>query len=76
MTENDEEQSKSKPLNEITPKPLSVNLVYDVLDGPTQKVLNEGPLEEADALHFVRKLQESDAARPLVMRSRRAILQE
>jgi hypothetical protein len=63
-------------LNEITPKPLSTELEFDVLDGPSQKILNEKPLPEEEALRFVRQLQESDAARPLVMRSRRAILQE
>ena len=63
-------------LNEITPKPLSVELTFDILEGPSQKVLNEKPLEEAEALRFVKQLQESDAARPLIMRSRRAILQE
>jgi hypothetical protein len=62
--------------DESKAKPLSVNLTYDVLDGPSQKVLNEGPLEEEEAHRFVKQLQESDATRPLVMRSRRAILQE
>jgi hypothetical protein len=73
MSETDEQ---SQPLNEITPKSLSVNLTYDILDGSSQKVLNESPLEEEEAHRFVKQLQESDATRPLVMRSRRAILQE
>jgi len=66
----------AEELNEITPKPLSVELAFDVLDGPSQEILNKEPLAEEEALKFVRQLQESDATRPLVMRSRRAILQE
>jgi len=66
----------AETLNEITPKPLSTELLFDVLEGPSQKVLNEKPLPEEEAHRFVRQLQESDATTPLIIRSRRAILQE
>jgi hypothetical protein len=61
---------------EVAPERLSTELVFNILDGPSQEILNEKPLPEEEARKFLQKLQESDATRPLVMRSHRAILQE
>jgi hypothetical protein len=57
-----------------TPSQAPVEITFNVIDGPSNKQLNEKPLTLEEAKNFAKQLHESDAGASLIIRSNKATI--